>query len=89
MKATVEYFKAYADCSGAPAVVVVWSGKQSARFALDVLGTERCNGLGSGLSFAATSAAAKAARKAYSEKLAELPAGWRKRNVEMYSDLQT
>jgi hypothetical protein len=75
---TVLQFQAYEDASGAPAIVEVRSGRQSARFALDMLGTVKCNGLGSGFTPAKTARAAAVARCAYATRIAAahaLPCG--------------
>lgn len=80
-------FTAYPDASGAPAVVDVRQGHQTARFALDTLGAEpTCHGLGSGLSTHMTHKAADAARRLYAAKVAELGSDWSERNRAMYSE---
>lgn len=86
--AKIVSFESFADGSGAPAVVEVRNGRQSARFALDMLGSEipSCNGLGSGLSASMTHKAAEVARRLYSARVAELGADWVDANRAMYAE---
>lgn len=81
-------FTSYADGSGAPATVEVRQGRQTARFALDILGGDEptCHGLGSGLSSYMTHKAADAARRLYMLRVAELGEDWRALNRAMYSE---
>lgn len=81
-------FTSYPDASGAPAVVEVRQGRQTARFALDMLGGSEptCHGLGSGLSTYMTGKAADAARRLYAARVAELGEDWLARNRVMYQE---
>jgi len=81
-------FHAYSDSSGAPAIVEVRYGRQTARFALDTLGGDvpTCNSLGSGLSVHMTHKAAEAARRLYAARVAELGVEWLAANRAMYAE---
>lgn len=79
-------FESYSDASGAPAIVEVRSGRQSARFACDYLGRVTCNGLGSGLTARMTARAADAAKRLYQARVNELGAEWLAANTAMYTE---